>query len=68
MDHSLLNTSVTDAKISLTLRAQSNPADTARTAIDLLEHIQGDADQTSRRKMLAGVVRYAIKKMGEEKP
>lgn len=63
--NSLISTSVSDAKTSLELRLIKDPVGTARDALTLLEHLQGDSDQTSRRKMLAGVVRKAAKHLSE---
>lgn len=63
--NSLISTSVSDAKTSLELLLARDPAGTARDALTLLEQLQGEADQTSRRKMLAGVVRKAAKKLSD---
>lgn len=63
--NSLISTSVSDAKTSLELLLTRDPAGTARDALTLLEQLQGEADQTSRRKMLAGVVRKAAKHLSE---
>lgn len=56
-----LNTSVSDAKISLELHLCSNPQSAASISLALLKHLQGDDDQISRQKMLASVLRKAAK-------
>lgn len=58
---SLLNTSVSDAKISLECGIDRKPGDSARIAIALLEALKGQAGQQSRRKMAASVVRKGLK-------
>ena len=63
---SLINTSVTDAKISLEGGIERIPAEVARTAVALLEALKGKEVQASRRKMAAAVARKAIKELEKE--
>lgn len=60
---SLINTSVTDAKISLEGSIEHCPAAAARDAVELLEALQGREGHASRRKMAAAVARKAIKQL-----
>ena len=64
--NSLISTSVSDAKTSLELLLARDPAGTARDALTLLEQLQGEDGQTSRRKMLAGIVRKACKRLADD--
>lgn len=64
--NSLIHTSVSDAKISLEHGLAADPAGTARDALALLEQLQGNRDQTSRRKMLAGILRKAAKRLADD--
>lgn len=59
--NSLINTSASDCKISLEGELSSDPARAARTAIELLEQLQGREGQASRRKVAASVLRKAAK-------
>lgn len=59
--NSLINTSASDAKVSLECGLGSDPIGTARTCIDLLEALQGKEGQASRRKVAAAVLRKAAK-------
>ncbi|MDT0499673.1 MULTISPECIES: hypothetical protein [unclassified Halomonas] len=60
---SLINTSAHDAKITLEGMLASRPAEAARTALDLLEALQGKEGQASRRKVAASVLRKAAKEL-----
>ncbi|RQW71359.1 hypothetical protein EBB56_09365 [Halomonas sp. YLB-10] len=62
----LINTSVTDAKISMEGGIENDPAYAAHTATELLRAIQGKEGQASRRKMAAAVARKAIKELEKE--
>lgn len=65
----LLNTSVSDAQISLEGMLRDHPARAARTAIDLLEVLQvlrKREGASARRKMAATILRKAAKALEVE--
>jgi len=62
----LLNTSVSDAQISLEGMLRDHPARAARTAIDLLEVLRKREGASARRKMAATILRKAAKALEVE--
>ncbi len=62
----LINTSVSDCRGSLEGLLRNNPVLAARTAIALLEQLQGKEGQASRRKVAAAILRKAAKVMEVE--
>jgi len=58
---SLINTSASDCKITLEGDLRRDPANAARTAIDLLEELAGMEGQSSRRKVAGSIIRKASK-------
>lgn len=60
-----LNTSVSDAKISLEGGLRNDAPSTGRDALALLEALQDREGQTSRRKVAASVLRKAAKTLVE---
>lgn len=61
----LISTSVGDAKTSLERGLEHDPVKAARTAVDLLEALQGKEGQASRRKIAASALRKAAKILEE---
>lgn len=61
MTYRLNATSVDDAKSSLACTLERDPAGTAQQALEALAELQGQEGQTSRRKMLATILRKATK-------
>ncbi|SDO71224.1 hypothetical protein SAMN04487957_11092 [Halomonas shengliensis] len=62
----LLNTSVSDAQISLEGMLAHRTAEAATLALDLLIELRGKEGQAARRKMAAAIVRKAAKAMEGE--
>ena len=65
MKHRLNGTSVADAKSSLTCTLERRPAETAEEALAALVELQGTDGRSSRKKMLASVLRKASKTLAE---
>jgi len=57
----MISTSAEDCRITLEGELRRDPANAARTAIDLLEELAGMDGQASRRKVAVAILRKAVK-------
>ncbi|GAB6264267.1 hypothetical protein [Photobacterium sp. R1] len=58
---SLLNTSVSDAEISLNHELRTNPKNAKKIALEIIEHLTGRTDNKSRKALAEKIIRQADK-------